>query len=722
MLQKNYQSSEVYNSVEENLINFYPNNNPHPAFGDFNGDGYVDILHNPSHFTHEPFLQPIVYTNTGSSFNVSKLPAGGIEYGRWTLVEDFNHDGYDDVIIADTGLERPGHNFFGANIEYLQGSANGLVNVSDKITGTPNWQGNGAFNHISSLGDIDKDGDLDLLVADFRLPAIYENTGNGEFDYASDEIVVPGLNTDIWNEEHNEYSGIGFVEDKFGTPTIVAGGYRNFGDPSKIQRGIDILQQDEDGIWQIVQELEKPDVGPYKEDYGVTTVQSSDVDGDGDQDFIVELEGNYHNASEDASLGSTMYGVYIQDDNGNFAVDLNKTVEKVMYDGKGTVGFRLQDFNGDGFDDIFASGTGVELAKIHESVLLNDRNGNFSPINSSLMYIDKNDMPDYELFSVVPHWADMDKDGSIDLVTIHPEFTHTEQGSGTIGEQVIVYSQAENIFSQNRLYLEDRSIAFDIDGNAGQAYRLYSAAFDRTPDAEGLGYWINMLDTEKLNLLGTANSFLESAEFKNTYGSNPTNEQYITALYNNVLGRDPDAEGFAWWLNDLENTPGFTKAHLLYHFSESAENKQKTADQIANGIEFAVWNNEFTVDDGVANISYSEHLGSLASVVTATLGVETLRDANIVNIGLDLYEQGWTDKMVAGAALDYIGDYTVEDTVDTLYENLVGVTPTPSQAQVYVDMANSMGRDEFAVWASEFSEEFTPLHIPTLQNFGLDIV
>jgi hypothetical protein len=36
-----------------------------------------------------------------------------------------------------------------------------------------------------------------------------------------------------------------------------------------------------------------------------------------------------------------------------------------------------------------------------------------------------------------------------------------------------------------------RAVALDVDGAAGQAYRLYQAAFDRAPDKNGLGYWIN---------------------------------------------------------------------------------------------------------------------------------------------------------------------------------------------------------------------------------------
>src|SRR5690606_35606360 len=40
-----------------------------------------------------------------------------------------------------------------------------------------------------------------------------------------------------------------------------------------------------------------------------------------------------------------------------------------------------------------------------------------------------------------------------------------------------------------RISFSDKTIALDTAGTAGMAYRLYQAAFDRTPDQAGLSYW-----------------------------------------------------------------------------------------------------------------------------------------------------------------------------------------------------------------------------------------
>ena len=69
-----------------------------------------------------------------------------------------------------------------------------------------------------------------------------------------------------------------------------------------------------------------------------------------------------------------------------------------------------------------------------------------------------------------------------------------------------------------------------------------------------------------------AYSFLASAEFKERYGEDVSNESYVNTLYINVLGRDYDQAGYIYWLGNLNNGVE-TKYELLLGFSESLENK-----------------------------------------------------------------------------------------------------------------------------------------------------
>jgi Ca2+-binding RTX toxin-like protein len=134
---------------------------------------------------------------------------------------------------------------------------------------------------------------------------------------------------------------------------------------------------------------------------------------------------------------------------------------------------------------------------------------------------------------------------------------------------------------------DNKAVAFDIEGAAGQAYRLYQAAFDRKPDAGGLGYWISLLD-KGASLADAAGGFMNSAEFKNLYGAAPSNADLVTRLYQNVLHRAPDDGGFKYWTGLLDSHQ-LTPMNVMTGFSESPENKAAVIGAISNGMEYNLW-------------------------------------------------------------------------------------------------------------------------------------
>ena len=103
-------------------------------------------------------------------------------------------------------------------------------------------------------------------------------------------------------------------------------------------------------------------------------------------------------------------------------------------------------------------------------------------------------------------------------------------------------------------------------------HQVYSASFKRLPDLDGLRYWIGNFSSGIDDERAVASSFLASAEFKQRYGDNVSNESYVETLYVNVLGRDYDQVGYNYWLGNLNNGVE-TRYELLLGFSESAENK-----------------------------------------------------------------------------------------------------------------------------------------------------
>ncbi len=148
-----------------------------------------------------------------------------------------------------------------------------------------------------------------------------------------------------------------------------------------------------------------------------------------------------------------------------------------------------------------------------------------------------------------------------------------------------VRSSAEGVdtlTNVERLKFADTAIALDTSGVGGQAYRVYKAAFNRTPDLGGLGFWISGMDGG-VSLNTVVQGFVNSAEFKAVYGTSPTNAQIVTRFYDNVLGRAADSGGYNYWLGVL-NSGGGTVAEVLAAFSESAENQAGVIGLIGNGI------------------------------------------------------------------------------------------------------------------------------------------
>lgn len=142
---------------------------------------------------------------------------------------------------------------------------------------------------------------------------------------------------------------------------------------------------------------------------------------------------------------------------------------------------------------------------------------------------------------------------------------------------------ADTLVNVERVRFADVTVAFDIDGTAGQLYRLYDAAFGRMPDRAGLAAWIAALD-QGSDLLAAARGFLSSTEFTDRYGTSLSDEAFVRQLYPNVLDREPDAAGAAYWTGQLAG--GMERAQLLAGFSESEEHQALLIGEIRNGIEF----------------------------------------------------------------------------------------------------------------------------------------
>jgi hypothetical protein len=108
--------------------------------------------------------------------------------------------------------------------------------------------------------------------------------------------------------------------------------------------------------------------------------------------------------------------------------------------------------------------------------------------------------------------------------------------------------------------------------------RLLFASFLRIPTTLELDFWVGQFRNGNTPLAVIAESFSQTPEFLARYGS-LNNTDFVTAIYNNVLGRPPDSGGLTFWVGQL-NSGAVTRGGLVLAFSESAEHRARIANRL----------------------------------------------------------------------------------------------------------------------------------------------
>ena len=147
--------------------------------------------------------------------------------------------------------------------------------------------------------------------------------------------------------------------------------------------------------------------------------------------------------------------------------------------------------------------------------------------------------------------------------------------AGTSRADVVVGFSDSGEFRNNTATDVDAFVTSNFSGeHQGAVYRLYRATLGREPDGTGLVNWTNALDNASQTIQTVAQGFVGSGEFQNTYGT-LNNSQFVSLLYQNVLGRAPDQSGLTAWVDQLDH--GRSRASVVVGFSDSAEFRSATA-------------------------------------------------------------------------------------------------------------------------------------------------
>ena len=195
------------------------------------------------------------------------------------------------------------------------------------------------------------------------------------------------------------------------------------------------------------------------------------------------------------------------------------------------------------------------------------------------------------------------------------------------------------------------------------ATELYLGFFGRAPDTAGLTYWATQIALGS-SPLSVANNFALSAEFQTQYGAlNPS--QQIDLVYQDILGRTPDASGAQYWTSKL--VAGTAIGEIVWNIVDAAFHQQGTADGLL--VQNKVAAGEFLASAVVMNIpqtvwSTSSGFGEInvANAIAAAINTP-IKQGTIVNTGLgawqigaahfqDAWSAGYTGKGVVIAEID----------------------------------------------------------------------
>ena len=536
--------------------------------GDFNGDRYPDWFSNWYAFTNnkkEGFDTKVIVPNGSASINSTSGQTSATPYADqwwWPAVNavasaDFNEDGYDDLIYST--MPNSSTTLNGGDLFLVKGSMNGLLGGSDviQIPRTNTISGNVGTNYMVAA-DLNGDGHKDLVFIEHYWTT---DDGNSQNYYTKAQLRTflgdgkgglvekNGMITDPYSG-HRHGEGNIHVTDVNGDGwlDIILVGYQvnltdvwNSGGKEKDYTTIFL---NKNGSLTYVDPSNLAFVQPYqftgeelkKSFYqkGVSKLIPVDIGNDGMMDFVGFVEtplNQWPQVEQQYTYAYLSRAIKpLGRDAPNEVLLGTKNSDKIFgYDGN--------DFmTGSGGSDTLDGGTGIDIAVYSGAAA-----GYTITITSSSS-------------------TAMDK---------------TANRDGT-----------DTLTNVERLQFTDTMLALDTgkDQTAGSGYMLYKAAFNRTPDAGGLGYWINQMD-KGMSYSDVAKNFVNSTEFKTAFGgANPTVNTLVTKLYNNVLNRAPDAGGLAFWQEKLST--GWSTADVLGYFSTSGENVTNVTPMIANGIAY----------------------------------------------------------------------------------------------------------------------------------------
>ncbi len=218
---------------------------------------------------------------------------------------------------------------------------------------------------------------------------------------------------------------------------------------------------------------------------------------------------------------------------------------------------------------------------------------------------------------------------------------------------------------------DDGTGVLDTTGNAEALARIYQSAFDRAPDIGGLIAYTTALDAGSTTLLQVANIGAASPEFIGLHGDT-SNAGFVTALYQNTVGRLPDAGGLASYVADLNG--GESRGAVLLDISQSFEARHDGLGVAGQANDATIYRLYETVVDRAPDLAGQQ---AYSAALSAGTSVQTIASA----------------MLASGEYASVFGNPSNGQFVSNLYENLLHRPADAGGLATYsADLANGTSR------------------------------
>ena len=179
---------------------------------DFDKDGDVDLVFATTKYSEVRQSVYIIENKGGGSWGLWKK-LNGFYWPRQSILGDYDGNGYIDFLVADQGYENNQTN-------YYPGAEHGIVycykdNAEVKLISNVK-----EYNHAAASGDIDGDGDIDIVTLDSK----YINNGGSftksDLIYASPTDLQPIKGLGYYHNAMADFDNDGKMDALFGCSEI----------------------------------------------------------------------------------------------------------------------------------------------------------------------------------------------------------------------------------------------------------------------------------------------------------------------------------------------------------------------------------------------------------------------------------------------------------------------------------------------------------------------